>query len=167
MNKYIEIFKNFLRADQEFVEDLIPRFHHEMETIGQYIEKKSTRMYCANTEELMEFLDFIDGNGFEVTYEEPILPWDNHTYKIIPIYLEEIVENEKPKEEEESTVALDVSVQTTVLYNTSVETYEGYYSECEEYYSPRPVWICIRRRMEFPRLVSKGRRSCARVPRPP
>ena len=166
MNKYIEIFKNFLRADREFVEDLIPRFHHEMETIGQYLEKKSQKMYCANTEELMEFLDFIDGNGFEVIYEEPILPWDNHPYKIVPIYLEEIVENEEPKEKE-CTVTLDVSVQTAVLCNTSMETYEGYYSECEEYYSPRTVWICIRRRVEFPRLVPQGRRGCIRVPRPP
>lgn len=166
MNKYIEIFKNFLRADQEFVEDLIPRFHHEMETIGQYLEKKSQKMYCTNKEELMEFLDFIDGNGFEVIYEEPLLPWDIHPYKIVPIYLEEIVENEKPKEEERP-VFMDVSVQTTVLYNTSVETYEGYYSECEEYDPPREVWVCIRRRMEFPRLVPQGRCSCTRVPRPP
>lgn len=166
MNKYIEIFKNFLRADQEFVEDLIPRFHHEMETIGQYLEKKSQKMYCANREELMEFLDFIDGNGFEVTYEEPILPWDNHPYKIVPIYLEEIIENEET-EEEKRTIFMEFSVPTTTLCNTSVETYEGYYSECEEYVAPCKVWFCVCRRMELPRLVSTSRRRCTRVPRPP
>ena len=166
MNKYIEIFKNFLRADQEFVEDLIPRFHHEIETIGRYLEKKSQKMYCTNNEELMELLDFIDGNGFEIIYEEPILPWDNHPYKIVPIYLEEIVENEKPKEEERP-IFMDVPIQTTVLYNTSVETYEGYYSECEEYVAPRKIRFCIRGCLELPGLVPSRWCGCTRVPRPP
>lgn len=167
MNKYIEIFKNFLRSDKEFVEILIPRFHHEMELLGQYIEKKSSRLYCSNKEELSEFLDFIDGNGFEIEYEEPTLPWDVHPYKIIPIYMEEIIENEKQEEEEERPVFMEFSVPQVVLHETSMETYAGYWSECKEYVAPCEVRFCIYGCLEFLRLVPEGRCGSSPVPRPP
>lgn len=166
MDKYVQIFKDFLLADQCYVKQLIPRFFHEMQLLGQFIEKRSTRMYCADKEELKEFLDFIDGNGFIIEYEAPVLPWDNYNYKIIPIYREEIIINEKPKEKE-STVSMGFSIPSTNLYNTTVETYEEYYSECEEYVAPREVWFCIRGCLELPRLVPSRRCGCTRVPRPP
>lgn len=168
MDKYVQIFKNFLRSDQCYVKQLMPRFFHEMQLLGQYIEKKSSKLYCEDKEELKEFLEFIDGNGFKVEYEKPTLPWDNYTYKIIPLYLEEIIIDEKPKaKEEEPVVTMELSVSTTSLYYTPVETYEGYYAECEEYVPSDEVWFCIRGCLELPGLVPTRRRRCTRVPRPP
>jgi len=166
MNKYTEIFKNFLHSDKEFVDILIPRFHHEMELLGKYIEKKSSRLYCSNKEELSEFLDFIDGNGFEVEYEEPVLPWDAHPYKIIPIYTEEIIENEKP-EEEERPVFMEFSVSKITLYDTSMETCERYILEYKEFLASWTFWLCVCRRVELLRLVPEGRCGSSPVPRPP
>lgn len=165
MDKYVQIFKDFLLADQHYVKQLMPRFFHEMQLLGQFIEKRSTKMYCADKEELKEFLDFIDGNGFIIEYEAPVLPWDNYSYKIIPIYREEIIIHEKPKEE--PAITMELSVSSTSLYYTPVETYEGYYSECEEYVPPDEVWFCIRGCLELPGLVPTRRSRCARVPRPP
>ena len=166
MDKYIQIFKDFILYDKEFVDDIIERFYKEVQQVGELLAKQSERFYGANKEELIEFFDFLSGNGFEVMDEEPAFPWDIHTVKVIPIYREDIIENEK-EEEEKSVVYVETTVSSTVLSYTSTETYEGYYSECEEYVAPRKIRFCICRRMELPRLVSTSGRGCIRVPRPP
>lgn len=174
MNKYIEIFKNFLHFDKEFVDDLIPRFHNEMELLGRFIEEHRSKLYCSNKEELSEFIDFIDGNGFKVIRPENLFSNSTHPIELIPIYTEEIEEieniNEKVKEtikKLQSALSEYVPVQETVLSYTSMETNQRYILEYEKLLASWAFWLCVCRRVELLRLVPEGRCGSTAIPRPP
>ena len=68
MDELIEIFINHIPYDKEFVEQLMPRYEREFKLLGEYIKKHATELWCIDTPEIQELLDFIDGNGFNVEY---------------------------------------------------------------------------------------------------
>ena len=178
MDKYIQIFIDFIPNDKSFVDTLIPKYEKEFRTIGDFIERHSTSLKCKDNEFMEELFDFLDGNGFEVIRPRVKNPYDLYPIQLIPIYertMETLTkeiekENEKLKaalEKLQSTLSEYVPVQETVLCNTSVEMDEGPVLECEELYTPRPIWICLRRLLEFFRLVSAGWGGSTTLPRPP
>ena len=175
MDELIEIFINHIPYDKEFVEQLMPRYEKEFKLLGGYIKQHSTELWCKDTPEMQELLDFIDGNGFNVEYPEIEIPWDPHPVKLIPVYKKTLVEelkeiNEKVKaavEKMQSTVSEYIPIQETVLYNTSMEMDSRPILEYSELSTPRPIWICLHRCLEFLRLVSAGWCGSAALPRPP
>ena len=40
MNQYIKTFRDFIPKDKDRIKELIPRFHEEMQTIGECLEQK-------------------------------------------------------------------------------------------------------------------------------
>ena len=182
MDKYIQIFIDFIPNDKSFVDTLMPKYEKEIRTLGIFIEKHSTTLNCHDNEFMEELLDFLDGNGFEVIHPQVSNPYNTHPIKLIPIYEHTITqgietitkeiekENEKLKaalEKIQSTLSEYVPVQTCTLSYASMEMDEGPVLECEELYAPRPIWIYLRRRMEFLRLVSAGWGGSTTLPRPP
>ena len=45
MDKYVQIFKDFILHDKEFVDDIIKRFYKEVRQIGELLEKESNQFY--------------------------------------------------------------------------------------------------------------------------
>jgi hypothetical protein len=173
MTDYIEVFINFLPHDKQFARELVDRYRGEMEAIGEYLEKKSETLWCKDGQELMEFLDLIDGNGFEVSYVPYAI---TRPYKIVPLYPKEIeIEVFEVEEEAQVTVTTTshsfggwyIPVYEETLYDPPVEVDTRYILEREKLRAPRPLWICLRRRLEFLRLVSTGWSRSASLPRPP
>ena len=169
MNQYIKIFRDFIPKDKGRIKELIPRFFNEIQLLGKHIEKKTEKLYAISTESIEEFIDFIDGNGFIIERKTDTSPfhffsWETAT--IIPIYPEEIEDNEE-EEKHEPVIRMELPVQTCSLSYTSMEMDEGPVLECEELYTPRPIWICLRRCLEFLRLVSAGWGGSSTLPRPP
>lgn len=167
MDKFIKIFRDFIPQDKGRIKELIPLFHEEMKLMGEYIEQKKEQLFALSNERMDEFIDFIDGNGFIIKHSTPstfsFLP---HSITIIPIYPEEI-EDIYEEEEQQSAVSEYVSVQETVLSYTSMENDERYILEYSQLSTPRPIWICLHRCLEFLRLVSAGWCGSSTLPRPP
>lgn len=167
MNQYIKIFRDFIPKDKGRIKELIPRFHEEMQTLGEYLEQKKEQLFALSNERMDEFIDFIDGNGFIIKHStSSIFSFMPHSITIIPIYPEEI-EDIYEEEEQQSAVSEYVSVQETVLSYTSMEVDERSILEYSELYTPRPIWICLHRCLEFLRLVSAGWGGSSTLPRPP
>lgn len=167
MNQYIKIFRDFIPKDKDRIKELIPRFHEEMQTLGEYLEQKKEQLFALSNERMDEFIDFIDGNGFIIKHStSSIFSFMPHSVTIIPIYPEEI-EDIYEEEEQQSASSMYFPVQTCTLSYTSVEVDERPILECEELYTPRPIWICLRRCLEFLRLVSAGWGGSSTLPRPP
>lgn len=173
MTDYIEVFINFLPHDKQFARELVDRYRGEMEAIGEYLEKKSKTLWCKESPDLMEFLDLIDGNGFEVTYDIYAI---GRPYRIVPLYPKEVeIEVFEVEENTQVTVTTTsgsfgswyVSLQEDLLSYSSVEVDTRYILERAKLRAPRPLWICLRRRLEFLRLVSAGWGRGAPLPRPP
>lgn len=182
MDKYIQIFIDFIPSDKGFIDSLMPKYKGEFRTLGEYIEKHSTSLNCKDDEFLEELLDFLDGNGFEVIRPKVKDPYDTHPIQLKPIYIEKIhidtitLEEEIKKINEElketikkvqSAVSEYIPVQEVTLSYTSMEMDEGPVLEYEELYTPRPLWICLHRCLEFLRLVSAGWSRSTALPRPP
>ena len=177
MDKFIQIFIDFIPNDKEFVRELIPKYEHEFRTLGIYIEKHSTSLYCIDDEFMEELFDFLDGNGFEVIRPQVKIPYDAHPIQLKPIYiekttLEEEIEkiNEKVREtikKIQSTVSEYVPVQETVLSYTSMEDSKRYILEYEKLLASWAFWLRVCRRVELLQLVSEGRCGSTPVPRPP
>ena len=182
MDKYIQIFIDFIPNDKSFIDMLMPKYESEFRTIGMYIEEHSSTLMCSDNEFMEELFDFLDGNGFEVIRPRVKNPYDIHPIQLIPIYERTITqgiytitkeieeENEKLKaaiEKLQSTLSEYVPVQTCSLSYTSVEDGEGYILEYSQLSTPRPIWICLRRCLEFLRLVSAGWGGSSTLPRPP
>lgn len=175
MDELIKIFINHIPYDKEFVEQLIPRYEREFKILGGYIKEHSTELWCKDTPEMQELLDFIDGNGFNVEYPEIEIPWDPHPVKLIPVYKKTLVEeikeaNEKLKEaieKIESALSEYVPVSYDVLYDTSMEMDSRPILEYSELSTPRPIRLRIHRCLEFLRLVSAGWGGRIALSRPP
>lgn len=183
MDKYIQIFIDFIPNDKRFIDTLMPKYEKEFRVIGMFIEKHDgTTLNCRDNEFMEELLDFLDGNGFEVIRPEIKNPYNSHPIKLIPIYERTITQaietTTKEIEEENETLeeaikkiqsALNkyVPLQTCTLSYTSMEVDEGPILEREELYTPRPLRICLRRCLELLRLLSESRRRSAPLPRPP
>lgn len=175
MDELIEIFINHIPYDKEFVEQLMPRYEREFKILGGYIKEHSTELWCKDTPEMQELLDFLDGNGFNVEYPETEFPWDPHPVKLIPVYKKTLAEelgkiNEKLKEAIEkmqSAFSEYVPVSYDVLYDTSMEMDSRPILEYSELSTPRPLWICLHRCLEFLRLVSAGWGGRIALSRPP
>lgn len=177
MDKFIQIFIDFIPYDKEFIKDLMPKYEQEFRLLGTYIEAHSTSLSCTNDKIMEELFDFLDGNGFEVVRPQVINPYDLYPIKLIPIYeekptLEKEIEkvNEKLKtaiKKIQSAVSEYVPVQETVLSYTSMEMDEGPVLEREELYTPRQLWICLYRLLGLLRLVPEGWCGSTPVPRPP
>lgn len=177
MDKFIQIFIDFIPNDKEFVKELIPKYENEFRILGNYIEKHTATLYCRDDEFLEELFDFLDGNGFEVIRPRVKIPYDAHPIQLNPIYIEkttlekEIEKiNEKVKEtikKIQSAVSEYVPAQETPLYYTSMEDSKRYILEYSQLSIPRPIWICLRRCLEFLRLVSAGWCGSSTLPRPP
>ena len=151
MDELIEIFINHIPYDKEFVEQLMPRYEREFKILGGYIKEHSTELWCKNTPEMQELLDFIDGNGFNVEYPEIEFPWDSHPIKLIPVYkktlAEEIEEtNERLKtaiKKIQSAVSEYIPVQETVLSYTSMEDNKRYILEREKLLASWTFWTSL------------------------
>lgn len=175
MDELIEIFINHIPYDKEFVEQLMPRYEREFKILGGYIKEHSIELWCKDTPEMQELLDFIDGNGFNVEYPEIEIPWDPHPVKLIPVYKKTLTEgleeiNEKVKEAIEkmqSAFSEYVPVSYDTLSYTSVEADERPLLECEELFAPRPIRLRIHKCLEFLRLVSAGWGGRIALSRPP
>lgn len=173
MNELIQIFIDHIPYDKQYVKVLLPRYEHEFELLGGYLKKHSTSLSCKDIPELEELLDFIDGNGFEVTREEPIFPWDDHPIGIKPIYVEK-EENEngfeklqQAIEKVQSALSNYIPVQETVLSYTSMEDDQRDLLEYSQLLASWAFWLRVCRRVELLRLVPKGRCGSTSVPRPP
>lgn len=175
MDELIEIFINHIPYDKEFVEQLMPRYEEEFKLLGNYIKKHSIELWCKDTPDMQELLDFLDGNGFNVEYPEIKIPWDPNPVKLIPVYKTTLVEeldkiNEKLKEAVEkmqSAFSEYVPISYDVLYDTSMEMDSRPILEYSELSTPRPLWICLHRCLEFLRLVSAGWGGRIALSRPP
>ena len=177
MDKFIQIFIDFIPNDKSFIETLMPKYEKEFRTLGIYIERHSMSLTCKDNEFMEELLDFLDGNGFEVIRPRVKNPYDTHPIELIPIYIEKITLEEEIREVNEklkaaikkiqSTVSEYVPVQETALSYTSVEGDERPLLECEELFAPRPIRLRIHRCMELLRLVSAGWCGSSTLPRPP
>lgn len=175
MDELIEIFINHIPYDKEFVEQLMPRYEREFKILGGYIKEHTTELWCKDTPEMQELLDFIDGNGFNVEYPEIEIPWDLHPVKLIPVYKKTLAEelkevNEKLKaaiEKMQSALSEYIPVQETVLSYTSMEDNKRYILEYEKLLASWTFWLCVCRRVELLQLVPEGRCGSTPVPRPP
>ena len=177
MDELVQIFIDFIPYDKEFARALIPRYKEEMQLLGGFIRKKSKTLWCKSLENLNEFIDFIDGNGFEIKRDIQTLPWDDYSVEIIPIYPESEEKEEVFKVEKNIQVTITTTsgslgslyfpVQDEVLSYTSMEADERPLLECEELFAPRPIRLRIRGCMELLRLVSKSRSGSTSLPRPP
>lgn len=163
MDKYIQIFIDFIPNDKSFVDTLMPRYKEEFHLLGYYIEMHSASLSCKDDESMRELFDFLDGNGFEVIYPQVTNPFDVYPVRLIPIYERTITKEIEGLDEAikkiQSAFSEYFPVQTCSLSYTSVEADERPILECEKFYTPRPLWICLRRRMELLQLVSE---SCGR-----
>lgn len=177
MDKFIQIFIDFIPYDKEFIKDLMPKYEEEFRTLGMYIERHTTSLKCINSDFMEELFDFLDGNGFEVVRPQVKDPYETYPIQLIPIYvekttLEEEIEkvNEKLKtalKKIQSAVSEYVPVQTCTLSYTSMEDDQGDLLEYSQLSTPRPIWICLHRRLEFLRMVSAGWGRSSTLPRPP
>ena len=177
MDKFIQIFINFIPNDKEFVKELMPKYEREFRTLGIFIERHNTSLKCIDSEFMEELFDFLDGNGFEVIRPRVKNPYDTHPIQLNPIYvekttLEEEIEevNEKLKtaiKKIQSAVSEYVPVQETPLYYTSMEDNKRYILEREKLLASWAFWLRVCRRVELLRLVSEGWCGSAPVPRPP
>lgn len=178
MDKYIQIFIDFIPNDKSFIETLIPKYEKEFKTLGCFIERHDASLKCKDNEFMEELLDFLDGNGFEIIRPQVKDPYVLYPIQLIPIYertVETITkeieeENERLKaalEKLQSTLSEYVPVQTCTLSYASMEVDEGPILEREEFYTPRPIRLRIHRCMELLRLVSAGWGGSSTLPRPP
>lgn len=163
MNDFIQIFIDHLLFDKEFVEELLPRFQHEFELLGKFLQQHSPELFCKDTPDMEELFDFLDGNGFEVIRPQIPIPWDPHPIKLRPIYIEE----EIYEETSQSAFSEYFSVQETVLSYTSMEDCERYILEYKKFLASWTFWLRVCRRVELLRLVPEGRCGSTPVPRPP
>lgn len=77
------VFGNQYTCDRIYVEDIYRRFPLKVKACASKLYLGNIRWAYStspNEEERDEFLDFIDGNGFEVKQVQP------HTFHIIPQY---------------------------------------------------------------------------------
>lgn len=178
MDKYIQIFIDFIPNDKSFVDTLMPKYEKEFRTIGDFIERHSTSLKCKDNEFMEELFDFLDGNGFEVIRPRVKNPYDLYPIQLIPIYERTIEtltkeiekENEKLKaalEKLQSTLGEYVPVQEVALSYASAETDSRYVLEYKKLLASWAFWLRICRRVELLRLVPEGRCGSTPVPRPP
>lgn len=66
--KFIDVFKNHVPHDKEYLDKLEDIYYHEMIMLGHCVHDNSIKHY-RNLPELYEFFSFIDGNGFLVEYD--------------------------------------------------------------------------------------------------
>lgn len=164
---YIEIFKDFIQFDKEFVDSLIDRYSDGMTTLGQAIdEHKTQKMYVCYDEFTCEFVDFIDGNGFIVNRNDS--SFFSKKWFVVEIDLEVLERyEERQKPQPQPAFSTYFSMQQEILSYASMESNKRYILELPQFLPSRPLRLCIRGCMEFSRLVSKSGRSCAKLPRPP
>lgn len=152
MDKFIQIFIDFIPYDKKFVEDLMPKYEKEFRTLGMYIEQHTTSLSCINSEFMEELFDFLDGNGFEVVRHTVKNPYDTHPIQLIPIYVEKTttLEEEIKKANErlkteikkiQSAVSEYVPVQETVLSYTPMEDNQRYILEYEKLLASWAFWL--------------------------
>ena len=162
-NEALQIFIDFIPYDRQFLDDLVRRYPHECENIGEYLKDHSSLLWGLDVEYLEEFYDFLDGNGFQINKPRSSSQHGKHSIQIIPIYP---VEEEK-ENNEKSPFTLDTYISAQTLYNTSVETCEEYILEYEEFLASWAFWVRVCRRMELLQLVPEGRCGSYPIPRPP
>jgi hypothetical protein len=178
MDKYIQIFIDFIPNDKSFIDALMSKYESEFRTIGMYIEEHSTTLNCQDNEFMEELFDFLDGNGFEVIRPRIRNPYNTYPIQLIPIYertVETITkeieeENERFKaalEKLQSTISEYVPVQEVALSYASAETDSRYVLEYKKLLASWAFWLRICRRMELLRLVPEGRCGSTPIPRPP
>lgn len=157
MDKFIQIFIDFIPNDKEFVKELIPKYEKEFRTLGIYIESHSTSLNCINSEFMEELFDFLDGNGFEVIRPQVKNPYDTHPIQLIPIYpekkititinkqeIEKINETlQKAIQKLQSTLNEYVPVQETTLSYTSMEDNQRYILEYEKLLASWAFWASL------------------------
>jgi len=178
MDKFIQIFIDFIPNDKGFVETLIPKYKEEFQILGRSIEDHRTSLNCKDCEFMEELFDFLDGNGFEVVRPRTKNPYTTHPIQLIPIYVEkttsleeEIKEaNERLKmaiQKLQSAVSEYVPVQEVALSYTSTETDSRHILEYKKLLASWAFWLRVCRRVELLRLVPTGRCGSTPVPRPP
>ena len=167
MDKLLQILKDFIMYDKEFFDEWAARYWRDSHELARRLIRHEKEILCADTDFSHEFLDYLDGNGFELK-PYPASSWWTDTENI-PVLLVPIYEGKEIiyEEEDEPASPIYIPVQEVTLSYTSMEMDEGPVLECEELYTPRPLWICLHRCLEFLRLVSAGWCRSASLPRPP
>ena len=113
MNKYIQIFIDFLQTDKEYVEKFLDTLTPSIIAIGEYLERHLTIFHSTYDKKIFELLDLMDGNGFEIVYH------GHGPIDIIPIYQKE---KEKEKEKEEiKTIEQSLQELSDAIKNLSCE----------------------------------------------
>lgn len=64
----IEYLRNFIPF-KAFFDQLLPRYDEEFDYIGELLRKKVALFCIKITEDIEELIDFLDGNGFEIEWE--------------------------------------------------------------------------------------------------
>ena len=65
----IEYLRNFIPF-KAFFDELLPQYDEEFDYIGELL-RKEVALFCIKiTEDMKELIDFLDGNGFEIEWED-------------------------------------------------------------------------------------------------
>lgn len=161
MNKFLKIVRDFIPNDKGYIKELSKRYMNELTMIGQFLDLERDWFVCYDTEEEIELIDFLDGNGFLVERSKLYSSAFLNEIKIIPIYKEVIIDEEEPINH------LYISVYEETLYTTSMEMDERSILEYQKLPAPREIWFFLCRCMEHMRLVSESRGRSDPLPRPP
>jgi hypothetical protein len=163
MDKYIQIFIDFIPNDKSFVDILMPQYEKEFHLLGYYIDQHSASLSCKDDESMEELYDFLDGNGFEVIYPSVANPFDVYSVRLIPLYerpiTKEIEDLDEAIKKIQSTFSEYFPVQETVLSYTSMEDNKRYILEYKKLLASWAFWLRVCRRVELLQLVSE---SCGR-----
>ena len=115
MNKYIQIFIDFLQTDKEYVEKFLDTLTPSIIAIGEYLERHLTIFHSTYDKKIFELLDLMDGNGFEIVYH------GHGPIDIIPIYPKE-KEKEEIKTIEQSMQELSDAIKNLSCEYTSTSS---------------------------------------------
>lgn len=90
-----EAFKNQCECDKTYVKDMYRRFRFKVLACGRRLKEKQVRWtYTIPDDETadshIEFLEFLDGNGFIIKQVQP------RTYHVIPQYPETVKPDPHP-----------------------------------------------------------------------
>lgn len=80
-NKYIEIFMQQCTCDKQYLDYICSTYRNQAVSMGMHIESMNVRWsFPMRSKDDEEFLSFIDGNGFTISFHK------DNIYHIIPIY---------------------------------------------------------------------------------
>ena len=106
----IEYLRNFIPF-KAFFDKLLPQYDEEFDLIGQLL-KREVALFCIKiTEDMEELIDFLDGNGFEIEWEDRSGFYKrSHYIDVRPLY--------PPKPESKSIFILKPYTSTSITISS-------------------------------------------------